>query len=131
MQQGVDLLLVSSVPATQYVLLQILEDLPVNVVNVDTARGAKEVLAQRAMAIVLCDERLADGSYRDLLSQTAAWRRKIPLVVILDTDGWDEYHEALGTGAADAVRWPARGIDVELALIRALRSRVAAMAAEA
>jgi DNA-binding NtrC family response regulator len=126
----VDLLLVSSVPATQVALVEILEGLPVNVVTAGSAERAREVLLDRAMAIVLCEEYLADGTYHDVLAQTAAWRRKIAVVVMLTSDSWNDYREALSCGAADAVRWPSRAIDVELALIRALRHRVAAMATE-
>jgi DNA-binding NtrC family response regulator len=130
-QRGVDLLLVSSIPANQSALMEILESLPVHAIGAETAEQAKEVLAQRAVAIALCEEHLADVTYHDLLVQTAAWRRRVPLVMMLASDGWKEYHAALSAGAIEAVHWPSRAIDVELALIRALRHREAAMAMEA
>jgi CheY-like chemotaxis protein len=127
----VDLLLVSNIPTNQSVLSEILKGLPVNVTGVESVKQAKEVLAQRAMGIVLCEEHLADGTYRDVLAQTAAWRSRIPVVVMLASDRCNDDRGALSAGAAGAVRWPLRAIDVELVLIRALRHRVAAMATEA
>jgi DNA-binding NtrC family response regulator len=127
----VDLLLVSSIHEHRSALMEILGDLPAHVIAVETAERAKEVLSQRAIAVVLCQEHLVDGTYRDVLPQTMAWRRRVPLVVMLVSDGWKEYHAALSAGAAEALRWPSRAIDLELALIRALRHRVTAMAMEA
>ncbi len=82
------------------------------------------------MAIVICDPHLADSTYHDVLAHTAGWQRNIPVVVMLASDSWDEYREALRAGASGAVRWANRAIDVELALIGALRQSVAAAGTE-
>ncbi len=130
MPREVDLLLISNTPQRQCAILEILKRLLANVAMAQSADDAKRVLEKCAMAIVICDPHLADSTYHDVLAHTAGWQRKIPVVAMLASDSWDEYREALSAVASGAVRWANRAIDVELALIGALRQSVAAAGTE-
>jgi DNA-binding response OmpR family regulator len=99
-----------------------LEVLKVNTFASATLAEAEEVLSRREVALVFCDDRLADGTYRDLL-QTLRTRKKAPHIVVTTRIGeWKDYLEALGLGASDMIPYPFRSADVELNVIRAMRS---------
>jgi len=82
---------------------------------------AEEVLSRQSVALVFCDDRLTDGSYRDLLQTLRAWKKAPNIVVTTRVGEWNEYLEALGLGAFDMIQYPYRSTDVELNVIRAMR----------
>jgi DNA-binding NtrC family response regulator len=82
---------------------------------------AEQVLSRQGVALVFCDDRLADGSYRDLLHGLRT-RKKAPRIVVTTRTGeWKEYVEALQLGAFDMIQYPYRSTDVELNVLRAMR----------
>jgi DNA-binding response OmpR family regulator len=98
-----------------------LEVLKVNTFASATLAEAEEVLSRQEVALVFCDDRLTDGTYRDLL-QTLRTRKKTPHMVVTTRIGeWKDYLEALGLGASDMIPYPFRSADVELNVIRAMR----------
>ena len=102
-------------------LLRILDDLRVNTYVSATLAEAEEVLSRQSVALVFCDDRLTDGSYRDLLQTLRAWKKAPNIVVTTRVGEWNEYLEALGLGAFDMIQYPYRSTDVELNVIRAMR----------
>src|ERR1035438_5552725 len=64
----------------------------------------QDLLAKRNISLVFCERRLADGTYRDLLSVVQAPERRVPVVVTSRLADWDEYLEALRYGAVDLDR---------------------------
>ena len=68
MESEVDVLIVSSRIENKRSLLRTLEGLPVNTFSASTVFQALEFLATHPLAIVFCEERLPDGSYRELLT---------------------------------------------------------------
>ena len=115
-------LVTSSSLESRRALLRMLEDLKVTTFASATLAEAEEVLSRQEVALVFCDDHLADGTYRDLL-QTLRTRKKAPYIVVTTRIGeWKDYLEALGLGAADMIPYPYRSTDVELNVIRAMRS---------
>ena len=49
-------------------LIKILEELPLNVISVSTFQQAEEVLSRQHISLLFSDQRLADGSYKQLLN---------------------------------------------------------------
>ena len=121
MEQELDALVASSHLEYRRELLRILKDLRVNTYASLTLAEAQEVLSRQWIALVFCDDRLADGSYRDLLRTPRTWKKAPYIVVTTRTGEWKEYLEALGLGASDMIQYPYRSTDVELNVIRALR----------
>lgn len=114
-------LVTSSSLESRRVLLRMLEVLKVNTFASATLAEAEEVLSRQEVALVFCDDRLTDGTYRDLL-QTLRTRKKTPHMVVTTRIGeWKDYLEALGLGASDMIPYPFRSADVELNVIRAMR----------
>lgn len=115
-------LVTSSSLESRRVLLRMLEVLKVDTFASATLAEAEEVLSRQEVALVFCDDRLTDGTYRDLL-QTLRTRKKTPHIVVTTRIGeWKDYLEALGLGASDMIPYPFRSADVELNVIRAMRS---------
>ena len=73
--QQLDALVVSDRMEHLKSLVRILDELMINVYVACNLRQAREVLARQPLSLVFCDERVADGSYRELL-QSSDSRRK-------------------------------------------------------
>jgi DNA-binding NtrC family response regulator len=85
------------------------------------ASDVEEVLAKTNVNLVFCDRRLADGSYRDVLTLTRSLHRTVRVVVTSRLADWDEYLEALHHGAFDLIASPCQPTDVVWAIIQAKR----------
>ena len=118
-----DVLIVSSHLENRKKLLRSLDGLPVTAFCLSSTFTAKEVLALHQLAIIFCEQWVSDGSYRQLLSHVVAGRRTNRLIVILNKGDWDETPEALRLGASEVLKCPLQAPDVDIALIRALRTR--------
>ena len=100
-------------------LIKILEELPLNVISVSTFQQAEEVLSRQHISVVFSDQRLPDGSYKELLSHTRS-AGQAPRVVLTteESDPVDlqavDYRHVLGT-----LKYPFHATDVELQIIRA------------
>jgi DNA-binding NtrC family response regulator len=115
------ILIVSACLEDRRTLVRIFEELNLNVLICSSLAHATEALDHHAVALIFCDEKLPDGTYRDLLAQRNLGR-KIPPVVLAMRDGdWEGYLEAIRRGAFDAIRRPFTPTDVELTLIHAVR----------
>jgi len=114
-------LILSSYLECRRLLPRILEDLRVDTFASATLAGAEEVLSQQRVALVFCDDRLTDGSYRDLLQTLRTWEKEPYVVVTTRIGEWKEYLEALDLGAFDMIQYPYRSTEVELNVIRAMR----------
>jgi DNA-binding NtrC family response regulator len=131
MENEVDVLIVSSRIENKRTLLRTLEGLPVNIFSASTVFQALEFLATHPLAIIFCEERLPDGSYRDLLGSVPSSPQMNRLVQCAGE--WEEYLEALRIGAAEVLRVPLQSTDIDIALFHAMRQgrENQAMAAEA
>jgi DNA-binding NtrC family response regulator len=78
-----------------------------------------EVLSQQEIALIFCERHLADGSYRDLLKGSRPLNQKLRVVVTSRQADWDEYKEALQTGAFDLIMSPCQPTDVLWTIIHA------------
>lgn len=127
MAREIDLLIVSSRLENKRTILRFLEELPLNIYTVGNVEEAEETLDEREIDVVVCDERVSDGTYHDVLALTLDRKPQIHFIVLLCTGGQEEYGEAIRLGATDVVRPPLHPTDIELALIHALRQKQAVM----
>lgn len=88
---------------------------PVYTSSVKEARG---ILARESISMVFCEDRLADGNFRDMLRVMEA--KQVPVVVTSRTDDPKEYLEAMKLGAFDFIAAPYRRAEVEWILEHAL-----------
>jgi len=118
----VNLLIVSGRLENKQTLVRIIAGLPVNVYTTGTLEQAQRALLERPVDLILCDENLPDGTYRDFLRAVRSEHKTTRFVVLLSSDAWEEYREAIRlVGACGVVRCPYQPTDIELVLIRVSR----------
>lgn len=113
--------------------MRTLEGLPLNTFSASTIAQALEVLSSHPHAVIFCDEHVSDGSYRNMLALVLAARRLNRFIVVMRTDEWKEYLEALRLGVAEVLRIPLQAPDIDIAFFHAVRDERAnqAIAAQA
>ena len=121
MRPPLNLLIVSSRIENKKALLNIVEGLPVDAYTSPTIERAWEVLMSQPIDVILCDDRLPDGHYPDFLNAVRSEHRMTRFVVLLTSEDWEDYLQAIRLGATDVLRCPYQPTDVELVLIRAGR----------
>jgi DNA-binding NtrC family response regulator len=124
MDNGLPILIISCRPENRRMLMRVFEGLPIDGYSASTIAQAREALAARPFSVIFCEERLSDGSYRDLLQFVRASCEATRFVVMLCTGEWEEYLEALRLGAEEVLRCPLQPTDIDLALIHAMRGGV-------
>jgi DNA-binding NtrC family response regulator len=120
MRNQLEVLVVSCRPENRKSLLRVFDGLPINAYCASSIQQAREFLTSHALAVVFCEERLSDGSYRDLLSTVQSCSPSVRFVVMLCTGEWEEYLEALHLGASEVIRCPLQPTDVDMALIHTM-----------
>lgn len=85
---------------------------------------ATSVIARQGFGVIFCDDRLRDGTYRELFSAVARSGRKARMVVLMpDAEGNDARREAMELGAFDVISTPCSKRDVQWVIIRATQDR--------
>lgn len=80
-----------------------------------------DVIAMRNITLVLCDRRLADGSYRDLLAALGSLNGQVRVIVMSRLADWAEYLEVLQHGGFELIPSPCRPTDVLWAITQVRR----------
>jgi DNA-binding response OmpR family regulator len=83
-----------------------------------TARSAKDLLAAKHLAAILCEDTLPDGSFRDVIVDTARLASCTPVIVVSRRDDWESYAIVLSAGASDYLAFPRHLGEVQQALER-------------
>jgi DNA-binding NtrC family response regulator len=122
MNNGLPILIVSCRSENRKMLTRVFEGLPIDPHSAPTIEDARMAIRSRQFSIVFCEERLADGSYRDLFLDVQFVSEVPRFVVLLCTGEWEEYLEALSLGVEEVLRCPLQPTDVDLALIHAMRN---------
>ena len=86
-----------------------------------TVREAFSIIAAGSVDLVFCQERLSDGTFREVLD-FAALRHPIPLVVCSNFYNSKTYIDAMSLGAFDYVAFPFPSQDLEWIVGNALRN---------
>jgi DNA-binding NarL/FixJ family response regulator len=124
-----DVLIVSSRPEHLKQLIRVLDAAAATrVLAAFSWRHAEQTLSRRSVAVILCDDSLPDGSYRNLLFRRAG-PDKPNVVVLLRWGEWHEHFEALQHGAFDVLRYPFQPDEVERVVLLALENYAARHAA--
>jgi DNA-binding NtrC family response regulator len=115
------ILVVSSDHDDRHTLTSILQKDGWTPLHASRLSECRDLLAKQNVGLVFCERRLADGTYRDLLSVAQAPERRVPVVVTSRLADWDEYLEALRYGAVDLIASPCKPNDVSSAIAQAQR----------
>ena len=79
-----------------------------------SVKEARAILSAKAVSLVFCEEKFADGNYQDVLRAVKKTAAKAPVVVSSPSHDWNEYLEALRLGAFEFMDGPVRALDVEM-----------------
>jgi DNA-binding NtrC family response regulator len=113
-----EVLIVSCRTENKKSLMQVFVDLPLVTHCVSNIEQARDFLCSHAVPIIFCEDRLPDGTYRELLSSVRSEWPDTRFVVVQCLGEWEEYLEALHLGADEVVKCPLEPTDVDLAIIR-------------
>ena len=86
-----------------------------------TVGKAKAILARQAVPMVFCEDRLADGSFRDVLGAVGLLQSKARVVVTSPAEEGNGYLDAIQHGAFDVIPCACRPSDVHRVILRAMR----------
>jgi DNA-binding NtrC family response regulator len=117
-------LIASSNRETRQRFTRIFEPWHLELVSCSSLKAAREILAQRAVFLVFCQDHLTDGNYQDLLAVAKNSRPTPRLVVAFREANSCEPltpHEAIRMGAYDILHPFCDDTDVEGLVIRAIR----------
>lgn len=88
-----------------------------------TVGESKRILDRQKVCLVVCDDRLSDGKYEDILSETVRLRLKTPVIVVSPIGDWPDYLKAISAGAFDYLAYPPIPGDLPRTIRDALTSR--------
>jgi DNA-binding NtrC family response regulator len=91
--------------------------------TVSSVTEAKRMLRRHKVYLVVCEDRLSDGKYEDILKETARLLLKAPVIVVSRTGDWPDYLKAVGAGAFDFVSYPPVPADLPRVIRHALMSQ--------
>ena len=103
-------------------VLEIVNKLGLDPICTSTIGQFREVLAHNNVDLVICDQKLSDGGYVDLLAATCLSNvTKVRVVLMSSVLDPEEYHAARRLGLFEVIASPCRPTDVEWIVIRAKR----------
>ena len=111
---------VSSNPEHRRSLAGLLSGCGVAALQADSLRQTKTLLNEQPVSLVLCDESLPDGGFRDVIRELARAPRKVPVIVTSCLADWNHYLKMLGAGAFDCVTSPPHAGEVQIVVGNAL-----------
>jgi DNA-binding NtrC family response regulator len=88
-----------------------------------TVADSRAVLCRYPICLVVCEDRLADGNYRDLIEAVERTSSDAPVIVVSRLADWNEYMNAVRAGAFDYIRLPPRRTEIEWVVKNALNER--------
>jgi len=88
-----------------------------------TVAASRAALSRYPICLVVCEDRLADGSYHDLIEAVERTSSDAPVIVASRLADWSEYMSALRAGAFDYIALPPRRTEIERAITNALNER--------
>lgn len=115
-------LVTSSDEAVQQQLAQIMSQCGLATFLAFTASESRRIVDLHEVCLVVCDDRLIDGNYEDILRATEGSPAKTPVIVVSRTGDWPEYLKAATAGAFDYLAYPPIPGELPRAIRNALAS---------
>lgn len=113
-------LVVSSDPQSRRTLSNALALWGLTPICCTTIKQAREIVAQQSISLLFCEDRLSDGTFREILESTVRSQANTHVVVVSRTGG-DEYLEAMRLGALDVISSPCQATDIDWMIVLAIR----------
>jgi DNA-binding NtrC family response regulator len=121
MDKPTPILVVSSESKNRRALADILNQEGWSTVCASAVAECQGILSSHNLRLVLCDRRLTDGTYRDILFLARLLGRNVRVVVTSRLADWSEYLEALQDGAFDLIAFPGETAEIIRVISQARR----------
>lgn len=82
-------------------------------ISIGTLAYLRSYHRNSTISLLLCEEQLPDGTFRDALNFLDGTARHIPVIVFSRIAEWENYLEAVRCGAYDCLRYPFRSGELE------------------
>ncbi len=115
-----EVLAASADPQSRLVLASVLSQWGLELICSSTVREANVILARQPVPLLFCEERLADGTFRDVLSAAKLMESRLHIVVSSPMDDENRYWEAIQLGAFDVIPFPCRATDVQRVIFHSM-----------
>ncbi len=88
-----------------------------------TVAELRSCIRKSGISVLVCEEVLVGGNYKEVLRVSRGVAGHIPVVVFSRLADWDQYLEAIRLGAFDCLRYPFRTGELRWVVNRALQER--------
>jgi DNA-binding NtrC family response regulator len=92
-------------------------------ISMGTMAHLRSYRLNATISLMLCEERLPDGTFRDALDFFRRIAQRVPMIVFSRLAEWKDYLEALRCGAYDCLRYPFRTGELRWIIGRLLEQR--------
>lgn len=116
-------LVVSSDDEVRRKLAQVLRQCALAPVLASTVAESGMALAGDNVLIVICDDRMDDGKYEDVVKLVVRSETRVPVIVVSRTGDWSEYLVAMCAGVFDYLAYPPIPGDIHQTIRNALLAR--------
>jgi DNA-binding NtrC family response regulator len=109
-------------PGASECIGEVLERCGFEPVLLSTIAELRSCIRESGTSVLVCEEVLLDGNYKEVLRVSCDVGGHIPVVVFSRFADWDQYLEAIRLGAFDCLRYPFRTGELRWVVNRALQS---------
>lgn len=88
--------------------------------RLSTVADLRKRIAEQEACLLLCEDVLPDGDFRDVLKVVRDSRATVPVILFSRLADWDEYLAAMKLGAHDLLRFPFRTGELQWVIDRTL-----------
>jgi DNA-binding NtrC family response regulator len=99
---------------------QLLERCGLTTMKLSTVADLRKGMAEQEACLLLCEDVLPDGDFRDVLKVVRDSRAAVPVILFSRLADWDEYLAAVKLGAHDLLRFPFRTGELQWIIDRTL-----------
>lgn len=107
-----EVLAASADPQSRLVLASVLSQWGLELICSSTVSNTNAILARQPVPLLFCEERLADGTFRDVLGAAKLMKSRLHIVVSSPMDD-EKRWEAIQLGAFEVIPFPCRAADVQ------------------
>jgi DNA-binding NtrC family response regulator len=121
-KEGRKALMLAVDPDASECIGEVLERCGFEPVLLSTIAELRSCIRKSGTSVVVCEEVLLDGNYKEVLRVSRDVGGHIPVVVFSRLADWGQYLEAIRLGAFDCLRYPFRTGELRWVVNRALQS---------
>jgi DNA-binding NtrC family response regulator len=116
-------LILTADEAAAAILPRVIQESGLQPISIGTLADLRSYHWNSTISLLLCEEQLPDGTFRDALNFLAGMARHIPVIVFSRIAEWENYLEAVRCGAYDCLRYPFRSGELERIICQMLEQQ--------